>query len=301
MTTRLAPVTRAQQRLDLRVVDAARPRRRRTGRATAVAWRRSSKPSRSSDSAPASGRTSRIGDGVALGVEEAPAARRRCSAALWNTGLVSDGVMKVSAALTSADVTVRGSGRSGIKDGLGHGVPPRLAWPTYGHGFHRQQSVGTATARRQRVRFHGGMRMVHVDQLGVFRPTGRAHGAGCRCRARCHAESTESFDSTRFLGFVWFSPWSRSGSDLATKLLGGPTGAPASDTLAREGNFCHATGLAGPSSSSLQLYSNAGHALSPTVPLSIHRCDRTTCRQANVFPGRTIQTRPVRQLQPRDD
>ena len=61
-------------------------------------------------------------------------------AALWNTGLVSERVMKVSAALTSAELRSAAAGRSGIKDSLSHGVPPVSVWPTYGRGFHGRRT-----------------------------------------------------------------------------------------------------------------------------------------------------------------
>ena len=88
-------------------------------------------------------------DGVAFGLEQHRGAPP-VNAELWNTGLVADGVMKVSAARTSAEVRRLRAGATS-RTAWVTGLPP-LAWPG-GHGFHGQHDLGAAGARRQRVRF----------------------------------------------------------------------------------------------------------------------------------------------------
>ena len=60
-------------------------------------------------------------------------------AALWNTGLVAERVMKVSAALTSADFRSAAVPGAISRTGSVTGVPPVSAWPEGGHNLHRQQ------------------------------------------------------------------------------------------------------------------------------------------------------------------
>ncbi len=117
---------RAQQRLDLRVVDAARSRRHRTDRRRRSRGAAARSLRDRATSASASGRMSWIRTAwrsVSNSTRGAPPV----NAELWNTGLVSDGVMKVSAARTSAEVRRLRAGATS-RTAWVTGLPP-LAWP----------------------------------------------------------------------------------------------------------------------------------------------------------------------------
>ena len=73
-------------------------------------------------------------------------------AELWNTGFVSERVMKVSAARTPARRS-GGGGGSGIKDGLVHGLASSVGVAGARPSASIAAKVGAATGRRQRVRF----------------------------------------------------------------------------------------------------------------------------------------------------
>jgi hypothetical protein len=57
-------------------------------------------------------------------------------AALWNTGLVWDRVMKVSAALTSAEVRSASVAGASSRTAWVTACLLGSVWPTYGRGFH---------------------------------------------------------------------------------------------------------------------------------------------------------------------
>ena len=108
---------------------------------------------------------------------------------------------------------------------------------------------------------HGGMRIVHVTTWVRLRSPTRA------------PNQSSSLIRRASLGSFGFRP-DRARVRSRDQAAWRPNCAPASDTLAREGNFFHATGLAGPSEFIPSVVFERWTRTQPDIIIEHHRCDR---------------------------